>query len=186
MKKLLLMILAFVFALSVSALEPKSVVSAYCVGIVFDIKDSEPFCGFIIASFDEAGKKIEINTVSCPGSFSEALSAMESSDIRLSLPTVKGIYISDKLPMSYLETSLVGMLATEGFPPDATVVYCDEPIELSEEQDGGTSITGAMYIPKLMKNKGRDVSLVEFTQDKNRKAPYLSFSDGRFVIEEDF
>ena len=183
MKKIFLMICAVIFAASVSALEPKSTVSSYCIGVIYEKQEDEPYCGFIIASLNNEDQKISIKTVMYPGNFSNALKAMYDSDIRLSLPTIKGIYVGEAFPEEPLEKSLGEMLSTEGFPPDASVIYCKAPTKLIEEKDSGTNISGAMFIPKFLKNKDKDVSLVSFTDDESKKAPFLSFSNGRFVVQ---
>ena len=174
-----------IIILVASFFEPRNVVSSYCAAIVLDVEDGEAVCGLVIASLDKDTQSISIRNMTYKGSFKEAITDLEDSDIRLFLPTVRGIFVNPKVDKEWLERSIAEIVAEKGMPLIASVAYCDDPSKIIEEKDGGTEALGATFIPKLLENQEQAVSLLDFFGDEEKQAAFVVYEDGRFIIKND-
>ena len=174
-----------IIILAASFFEPRNLVSSYCTAIVLDVEDGKEVCGFVVASLDKDTQSISVRNMTYTGSFKDAIKAMKDSDIRLFLPTVRGIFVNPDVDEQWLESSVAEIIAEKGMPLNASVVYCDTPSQIIEEKDGGTDAVGATFIPKLLKNQKQSRSLLDFFEDKDKQAAFIEYEDGRFIIKKD-
>jgi len=174
-----------IIILAASFFEPRNLVSSYCAAIVLDVKDGEPLCGFVVASLDKDTQNISVRNLTYEGSFRDAIKALKDSDIRLFLPTVRGVFVNPDVDKEWLDRCIAELVAEKGMPLNASVAYSDDPLKLIEEKDGGTDAVGATFVPKLLKHQKRAKSLLDFFGDEQKKAPLITFDEGRFIIGED-
>ncbi|OGO90656.1 MAG: hypothetical protein A2Y17_02900 [Clostridiales bacterium GWF2_38_85] len=183
MKKRMLVISAIIIiAISVSFFETRNPITAYCIGLTVQKENNEIIYGFIIAKLEEEGASIEVTLIKQNGKFSYALQSLKESDILLFYPTVKGIYICRDINKTEIDDMLNTIFEMHSFPTDITVVMTNDPNKLILEKDIGSGISGALFIPKLIENQKRKVTLIDYA--KGKEIPLICYQNGQFNIQK--